>query len=203
VPDENVPDDTVPDENVPASATRRRGRTAPFVALAIAVVCVALFLVLAGADSGDSESVDTPLMGRPAPEAIGELAGGQPFDLARRKGSWVVLNFFDSNCVPCVQEHPALVGFAESQEALGDQGAELITVVYGDDPDGVTRFFRDNGGGWPVVYDDDGSISAAFGVNLVPETWVVDPDGVIRWRTISTVSTEQLNQVVGSLRTLR
>ncbi len=75
--------------------------------------------------------------------------------------------------------------------------------MYGDDPGGVQQFFADNGGDWPVVYDDDGSISAAFGVNLVPETWILDPDGVIRWRTISPVTTDQLNQVVNDLRTLR
>jgi cytochrome c biogenesis protein CcmG/thiol:disulfide interchange protein DsbE len=184
-------------------ARPRRSRTAPFVALAIATVCAALFVVLAGADEGSGESVETPLMFGPAPEAIGALEDGTTFDLARRKGSWVVLNFFDSNCVPCVEEHPALVEFHESQEGLGSQGAELITIVYGDDPQGVRDFFDDNGGDWPVVYDDDGSISAAFGVNLVPETWIVDPDGLIQWRTISKVTTAGLNQVVRELRTAR
>ena len=196
-----MPDDlAMPDDPAPPA---RRSRSAPFIALAIAVVCGALFLVLAGAKNSRSESDETPLMGRPAPQAIGELENDATFDLSRRKGSWVVLNFFDSNCQPCVLEHPALVGFDESQEALGDQGAELVTIVYGDDPGGVQQFFADNGGDWPVVYDDDGSISAAFGVNLVPETWILDPDGVIRWRTISPVTTDQLNQVVNDLRTLR
>jgi cytochrome c biogenesis protein CcmG/thiol:disulfide interchange protein DsbE len=187
----------------PSASPSRRGRMAPFIALAVALVCAGLFFVLAGAESDDKESADSPLLGRPAPEAFGELENGTPFDLARRKGSWVVLNFFDSNCVPCVQEHPDLLGFDESQQALGSGGAELVTVVYGDDPDGVREFFEDNGGEWPVVYDADGSISAAFGVNLVPETWVIDPDGVIQWRTISMVTTDGLNQVVDSLRTMR
>ena len=39
----------------------------------------------------------------------------QPFDLARRKGSWVVLNFFNSTCAPCKAEHPELVEFTEQQ----------------------------------------------------------------------------------------
>jgi len=185
-----------------APARSRRGRSAPLVALVIALVCAGLFFVLAGADNDTSESADTPLMGRPAPQSIGEV-DGQPFDLARRKGSWVVLNFFDSTCIPCREEHPELVGFDESQRALSGQGAELITVVYGDDEAGVESFFDDNGGDWPVVYDDDGSISAAFGVNLVPETWVLDPDGIIRWRTISTVTSAGLNEKLNELRALR
>lgn len=186
----------------PAAPPRRRGRAAPLIALVIALVCGGLFVVLAGADADNGETAQTPLMNRAAPEALGNLDDGTAFDLARRKGSWVVLNFFDSICVPCVQEHPELVAFADGQAALGAEAAELITVVYGDDPDGVREFFAENGGDWPVVYDPDGSISAAFGVNLVPETWIIDPDGVVRWRTISTVTASGLGEVVGDFRTM-
>lgn len=191
------------DQPSTAASPGRRGRLAPIIALVIALVCAGLFFVLAGADNDESESADTPLMLGPAPESIGELADGARFDLARRKGSWVVLNFFDSTCIPCREEHPELVGFDESQQALDGQGAELITVVYGDDEAGVEEFFAANGGDWPVVYDEDGSISAAFGVNLVPETWIVDPDGIIRWRTISKVTSVGLNEKLSELGALR
>jgi len=196
-------DQTVPTpDDAPATAPSRRGRLAPIIALVIALVCAGLFFVLAGADNDSSESADTPLMGRPAPHSIG-VVNDEPFDLAQRKGSWVVLNFFDSTCIPCREEHPELVGFDESQQAMDSQGAELITVVYGDDEDNVQEFFDSNGGEWPVVYDEDGSISAAFGVNLVPETWILDPDGIIRWRTISTVTSVGLNEKLSELRALR
>ncbi len=195
-------DITAADE-APVPARSRRGRSAPIIALVIALACAGLFFVLAGADNDSSESAETPLMGRPAPQSIGEDVNGRMFDLARRKGSWVVLNFFDSTCIPCREEHPELVGFDESQQAMDGQGAELITVVYGDDEAGVEEFFDTNGGEWPVVYDDDGSISAAFGVNLVPETWILDPDGIIRWRTISKVTTVGLNEKLDELRALR
>ena len=65
-----------------------------------------------------TETADTPLLGRPAPDAVGELADGTDFDLARRKGSWVVVNFFDPECVPCVEEHPELVAFDEQERSL-------------------------------------------------------------------------------------
>jgi cytochrome c biogenesis protein CcmG/thiol:disulfide interchange protein DsbE len=177
-----------------------RRKTAPFIALAIAVVCAALFVLLAGAKDDDSETARTPLMGRPAPESIGELADGAPFDLARRKGSWVVLNFFDPTCVPCVNEHPELVKFDDAQAELGDDRAELFTVVYAGENEDVQEFFDDNGGTWPIVFDSDGSISAGFAVNQVPETWIVDPDGVIRWRGIGEMTAAGLNQAVADLR---
>ena len=177
----------------------RRRRAAPFIAIAVALVCAGLFYVLAGADSGASESADTPLLNRPAPDAVGELDDGSTFDLARRKGSWVVVNFFDPECVPCVHEHPELMQFDTAERQLGNAGAELVTVVFRDDRDGVAEFFADEGGDWPVVYDDDGSMATAFGVTLVPETWVIDPNGIVRYRTITTVSADQLDSVIDQL----
>jgi len=180
----------------------RKRRVAPFVALAVAAVLAGLFVVLAGSDTSTNETADTPLLDEPAPEAVGVRADGSAFDLARRKGSWVVLNFFTSTCVPCQQEHPDLVRFAEQQAALGGDGAELYTVVYDDDREAVEEFFAANGGEWPVVYDDDGSIAVAFGVSQVPETWIVDPTGVVRGRVISRVTADFLGTEIQRLREL-
>jgi cytochrome c biogenesis protein CcmG/thiol:disulfide interchange protein DsbE len=179
---------------------RRRGRVAPFVAVAVAAVLAGLFVVLAGSEPSTNETAETHLLGRPAPAAVGELDSGGSFDLARRKGSWVVLNFFTSDCVPCVQEHPELVEFESQQQALGLQGAELYTIVYDDHRDRVEAFFAEHGGDWPVVYDDDGSIAVGFGVAKVPETWIIDPYGVIQGRIISRVTADYLSQQLQALR---
>ena len=182
-----------------ADGARPRRRVAPFVALALAVVLAGLFLVLSGAKSKREESAATPLMGEPAPPAVGELGDGRPYDLARRKGSWVVLNFFDPECGPCVQEHPELVAFSTDTSAVVD-GVELTTIVNSQVPEQVAGFFADNGGSWPIVYDRDGSISDAFGVAQVPETWIVDPDGIVQYRAIGPVTDQQM---LGALTALR
>lgn len=178
----------------------KRGRVAPFVALGVAVVIALLVVVMAGSDPATNETAQSNLVGRPAPAATGTLADGSPFDLARRKGSWVVLNFFTSDCVPCQQEHPDLIRFVDQQRALGANGAELYTIVYDDRRDRVEEFFAENGGDWPVVYDEDGSIGVAFGVPKVPETWIVDPNGVVRVRYISRVDAEGLSSQIQLLR---
>jgi cytochrome c biogenesis protein CcmG/thiol:disulfide interchange protein DsbE len=172
------------------------------VALAVAVLVTGLVVVLASASSGGGTTTSaSPLLGRPAPEAIGELDDGRPFDLSRRKGSWVVLNFFTADCVPCMQEHPELVEFAAQQEALGADGAELYSVVVNDTREDVEQFFADRGGEWPIVYPADAAaIDVAFGVAAVPETWIVDPDGVVRVRMISKVTAEELNVTMQQLR---
>ena len=181
----------------------RRARLAPAIVAVVAVVAAGLLFVLAGAKGDQQDTADTPLLDRAAPAATGHLADGTPFDLSRRKGSWVVLNFFTSTCVPCQQEHPELVRFAEQQAALGDDGAELYSVVVDDDVDAVEQFFAENGGSWPQVYDDDGRFAVAFGVAKVPETWIVDPDGIVRGRIISQVSADLLGSQLQRLRELR
>lgn len=173
-------------------------RVARYVALVVGVVMVAFLGVLVMAEPGDSESASSPLLGRPAPTVESTTIDDQPFDLARRKGSWVVLNFFNSTCVPCRQEHKHLVSFAEEQKK-SDDPVEVYTIV-NDDSDGAVRaFFATFGGDWPKVRDDDGAISVAFGVAKVPESWVVDPDGFVRLRIIGALNegflTERLDEL--------
>jgi cytochrome c biogenesis protein CcmG, thiol:disulfide interchange protein DsbE len=177
----------------------RRGRTVLFTALAVAVVLAVLVVVFAMAKSGAKDTAKTPLLDQPAPAVRTTTIDGQPFDLSQRKGSWVVLNFFGTWCPPCRQEHPELLRFATGQAAQPD-GAELITVVNNDDPDTVRQFFKDNGGSWPVLEDPQGEIYVSFGVSKVPETWIIDPNGYVRYRSIATVTADGLAATLAQLK---
>jgi cytochrome c biogenesis protein CcmG/thiol:disulfide interchange protein DsbE len=159
-----------------------------------------LFVVLAGAEPRTDQTAATPFLDAPAPEVRGELADGREFDLSRRKGSWVVLNFFTSTCIPCQAEHPELIRFVEQQRALGTDGAEFYTVVVDDRREAVEDFFAEEGGDWPIVYDPEGRFSVAFGVAKVPETWIIDPNGIVRGRVISQVTAEFLGTQLQQLR---
>lgn len=175
-------------------------RVAPWIAAAVAVVLTGLFVMLLVNRGGPTDSAATPLIGNPAPEAHGTLDDGTPFDLARRKGSWVVLNFFSHNCIPCIAEHDELVEFVDMQRALGAEGAELYTVVKDSTREQVEEFFAERGGDWPIVYDDEFQFQVEFGVARVPETWVIDPDGFVRMRTISTVEASDLSLTIQAMR---
>jgi cytochrome c biogenesis protein CcmG, thiol:disulfide interchange protein DsbE len=162
---------------------RRRPRIAPFIALGIAVVIGVFVVVLARSSSNDADAVSSFRIGKPAPQVVSTTIDDEPFDLARRRGSWVVLNFFNSTCVPCKAEHGDLVQFVEQQRELGAAGAELYTIAQlPDDDEKVRQFFADNGGDWPAVRDYTGTIAVAFGTALVPETWIIDPNGIVRQR---------------------
>ena len=112
----------------------------------------------------------------------------------------MVLNFFNSTCVPCRNEHPQLVAFAAAQQSADDP-VELYTVVNDDSDEAVEAFFSANGGDWPKVKDDDGAISVAFGVAKVPETWVIDPNGFVRLRIIGELTEGFLQERIDMMRT--
>jgi len=175
----------------------RGRRIAPWIALGVAAVIAALFIVLAGSDNTRSDTVTNFAVGKPAPAMLTTTLDGKPFDLSRRKGSWVVLNFFNTTCLPCKAEHPELVKFAGQQQSLGVDGAELYTVTWGvDSEDAVKQWFADNGGDWPIVRDPNGSMSVSLGVAQVPETWIVDPQGVIVQRIPSQIAADALSQTI-------
>lgn len=177
-----------------------RRRVAPYVVAVVAVVMAGLLWVLVSAGDSTTTSGGSPLLGRPAPVATGTYDDGRPFELSRRKGSWVVLNFFTHDCVPCIREHPELIEFADQQQALGADGAELYTIVQNSSREEVAEFFAERGGDWPVVFDDRAEFQNGFGVALVPETWIIDPNGVVRRRFIAEVEAEPLSVLLQDLR---
>ncbi|HZX54110.1 MAG TPA: TlpA disulfide reductase family protein [Ilumatobacteraceae bacterium] len=172
---------------------------APFVSLAVAAVVAVLFVVLANGKSAKPDVTSSFLLNRPAPAAISTTLDNKPFDLSRRKGSWVVLNFFQSTCLPCKAEHPELVAFAAQQASVAD-GAELYTVIKDDPDSAVAKWFAEHGGSWPIVKDDNGAIATAFGVAQVPETWIIDPSGVVVRRIPTTITADFLSTQLEQLR---
>jgi cytochrome c biogenesis protein CcmG/thiol:disulfide interchange protein DsbE len=173
------------------------------VAAGLAVVLGVFIWILVSADGGRQETAETPLLGRPAPASVGHFADGTPFNLSLRKGSWVVLNFFRHDCVPCVREHPELIRFVDQQRSLGLDGAEFYSIVQSSTVEQVDEFFAERGGDWPIVYDDDVEFQIDFGVVQVPETWVIDPDGIIQLRAISEITADVLSANIQRLRELR
>ena len=173
-------------------------KIAPKVALVAAILAVAFIVVLVIASPESQTDADSPLLGNPAPAVVTTTIEDETFDLARRKGSWVVLNFFNSTCVPCRAEHPELLAFADAQ-AKTAQPAELYTVINDDSDGAVKAYFDEHGGSWPKLRDDNGTIAVAFGVARVPETWIVDPNGFVRLRIAGKLTEGLLDEQLAML----
>jgi cytochrome c biogenesis protein CcmG, thiol:disulfide interchange protein DsbE len=186
--------------DVPTVATRRP--VAPYLALGLALLIAAFVALLARAPKGDApESAATPLLNAAAPNLAGKTINGDTFDLASRRGSWVVLNFFSSTCTPCREEHPALVEFYDAQAAKPPESrVELVSSVFAQDEAPVRKFFAEQGGGWPVVFDPNNAAAIAYSIAKVPETWIIDPNGVVRKHVITTLTAERLELLISQLR---
>jgi cytochrome c biogenesis protein CcmG, thiol:disulfide interchange protein DsbE len=179
-----------------------RRKVAPFITLALALVIASVVVVLARAPKGDRpDTAATPLLGKPAPDIAGVTIDGGSFSLSSRRGSWVAVNFFQTSCTPCRIEHPELAAFVARQPDLpADRQTEFVTVVWVDTAENVRQFFAEKGGSWPVVLDDAGQIGFAYSMAKVPETWIIDPNGLVRKRLISTVTAVGLQAEIDVLR---
>jgi cytochrome c biogenesis protein CcmG/thiol:disulfide interchange protein DsbE len=176
-----------------------RGRVALVSSIAIAVVLGALVLVLSGAKPSTTRAADSPLLGKVSPPLAGDtlVAGdgdAEGYDLVDKAGTWVLVNFFATWCVPCQAEHDDLIAFSNAHASAGD--ASLVSVVFDDEPDAVRAYFRKRGGDWPVVNDEDGKIATDFGVTGVPESYLIDPNGIVRAKIVGGVEADKLEKLL-------
>ena len=133
----------------------------------------------ASADQGDGVIEFKPGMpikeGVQAPDFTGELIDGTSITLSELQGKPVIINFWATWCGPCVKEMPA---FERLKDDFGDK-IGIIAVNCGDDAGTVKDFVEENGYTFPVVLDEEYSISMLYPTNSIPYTVVVDAEGKV------------------------
>jgi cytochrome c biogenesis protein CcmG/thiol:disulfide interchange protein DsbE len=197
-PDEITPDPDPDPEPRPVVSGIRRTRRGLWIAVGVLVPVFLLVVVFATRPSASTRSVKSPLLGKPAPAAESTTIDGEAVKLSDLEGKWVVVNFFATWCVPCRIEHSELVKFHEAHQAAGD--AAVIGVVFSDSSQAVKEFRKDEGGTWPMLTDPGGSIALHFGVSGVPESFLVDPDGIVRSRILGGVRAVDLDRLLAEAR---
>lgn len=163
-------------------------------AIAVGSVVALLIAVLATSNTTQSEvQATSPLQGKAAPEISGPSLDGGNDRLSSYRGKWVVLNFFASWCVPCQQEQADLVRFQDAHESRGD---DVIFAVRFDDPDDgpIHQLMASSGGHWPIV--DNANAKIDYGVTGPPESFLIDPAGIVRAHVIGRVTADFLDQLV-------
>jgi cytochrome c biogenesis protein CcmG/thiol:disulfide interchange protein DsbE len=156
---------------------------------------VGFYAMLQGLQRGtyDPRGVPSALIGqRPPSFALPPLEGsGMPglgdADL-RGLGQPVLVNFWASWCVPCIVEHPQLMRLAR-------QGTPVFGVNYKDRAADAQAFLTRHGNPFQKMgRDEPGRVAIDWGLYGVPETYLLDRDGVIRWRWAGPITPEVLEQ---------
>ncbi|MGB8839771.1 MAG: DsbE family thiol:disulfide interchange protein [Aliidongia sp.] len=133
------------------------------------------------------------MIDKPAPEfALPALMDDRP-GLARTDlaGQPHLVNFFASWCVPCRMEHATLSGFAASGRI------PVVGIAYEDKPEDSKRFLTELGDPYQRIGIDRGGRTAIdFGVYGVPETYIVDATGAIRYRWVGPLTPEALQEEI-------
>lgn len=146
-----------------------------------AALFTALVVAFALGLNHDPSLLPSAMIDRPAPYfALPGLYDTQKGFARADLGHGVTLvNFFASWCAPCREEQPALMALAR------ESGVSLDGIAYKDKPAAARRFLADVGNPYRQIgLDPDGTTAINFGVYGVPETYVVDRTGHIRYRHV-------------------
>ncbi len=159
----------------------------PLVIFAILVVFLAIGL------TRDPHEVPSPLIDKAAPAFTApRLQGGtQPFSAKDMLGQVWLLNTWASWCIACRQEHPVLMEFAKTKTL------PVVGLDYKDqDADGLKWLARFGNPYDITVTDKDGRIGIDYGVYGVPESFLIDKAGIIRYKQIGPITEEALRDKI-------
>jgi cytochrome c biogenesis protein CcmG, thiol:disulfide interchange protein DsbE len=167
-------------------SARPRARRSPraialALVLAAAAACGAREESRPGATKDAAPAAGRVAIGAPAPAYATTSLAGDSVSLAAQRGKVVLLNVWATWCHPCRDEIPEL---RQIHARYRERGLELIGVsVDGDGSDDAIRdFMREFQMTYPVWRDPAERVSAQFLVLGVPATFLIDREGVLRWR---------------------
>lgn len=159
------------------------------------ILLVLLYFLRAGLSLNPKE-VPSPLIGKPAPDfSLPRLdQPEQRISRADMVGQVWVLNVWASWCVACRQEHPLLVQYAKQSKV------PIYGLNYKDERAAGMKWLADFGNPYAAsISDRDGRVGIDFGVYGVPETFVIDREGIIRYKQIGPLTPEVLRNTIEPL----
>ncbi len=153
--------------------------------VSIVVVVTTLIVVVLGMGFGsDPHSVPSVLAGKPAPACALSSLDGEQLSLADLGGKPILLNFWSTWCVPCKTEHALL---QRASQAYGDR-VEFIGIVYQDTAENARGYLKRLGSNYRQFMDPNSECAIDYGVAGVPETFFINPQGVVFTKQVGPVT---------------
>lgn len=151
------------------------------------VLFIALVAFLLIGLQRDPHEVPSPLINKPAPDfRLPQLQeNAKTFSPQEMRGKVWLLNFWGTWCPACRDEHPRLIEYAKSG------AVPIYGVDYKDDPEAALQLLSELGNPYVLTaFDVDGRVSIDFGVYGAPESYLIDRNGVIRFKQIGPITDE-------------
>jgi cytochrome c biogenesis protein CcmG/thiol:disulfide interchange protein DsbE len=157
--------------------------------LLIFMALVALFMMSLGKDT---RLVPSALIGKPAPAfQLADLNSEQTISPQKLVGQRWLLNVWASWCAACKQEHPYLNQLAATTDHL------LVGLNYKDSDEAAKTWLAERGDPYQLIaVDDKGSAGLDWGVYGVPETFLIDENGIIQYKHIGPLNVTVINELV-------
>lgn len=160
-------------------------------------IAVPIIMLLGYGLSRDPRAIDSPLPGRAAPDfALAQLEAADSISLSSLRGSVVVVNFWASWCIPCRDEHPVLLDATRKYEP---KGVKFIGIAYNDKPEDSKRWLEELGKAYPSLLDPGARTAIDYGVTGVPETFILDKQGVVAFKKFGPITVAEITHKLDSL----
>ena len=175
-------------------------RPARWAALLVGVVVAALAVVLATQVSTDprADAARSRLLGKTAPNFSLDDLAGQTVSTQGLAGRAVIVNFWNTWCIPCQQELPALQEFYVRHASESDFA--LVGIVRDDTTGAVRAYVKAEGIQWTVVLDPKAVAALAFGTRGQPETFAISPAGMVVGSQIGPSTVTHLETLLAAAR---
>jgi cytochrome c biogenesis protein CcmG/thiol:disulfide interchange protein DsbE len=161
------------------------------------LVPLGLFIVLVGFLAVglklDPREVPSPLVNKPAPAfTVPQMQQAElQFSSTDMLGKVWLLNVWASWCVACREEHPVLMGLAKQQLI------PIIGLDYKDQRKEAMGVIKRTGNPYDVIaFDADGRVGIDYGVYGVPESYLIDKNGIIRYKEIGPITQDALDKKI-------
>ncbi len=175
----------------PRSSASRKPRLGRFVIPLAAFAAIAIVLGIGIKNSRTVGVIQSPLVGKRAPEWSLPLLDGSGRTVGSKElaGKWYVLNFWGSWCFACKDEHQELLKIRSSSSV------PIIGIDWKDDDGSARNFLETLGNPYAsVAADHDGRVVVDWGVYGAPESFLVNPEGVVVYKKIGPITPEEWNE---------
>lgn len=172
------------------------GHLVRWIAAAVVVVIIAFGVVLATQHRSEASVPRLVQEQAKVPTIDTTTLDGKRLTNATLRGKTYLVNVWNTWCIPCRQEEPALREFYDRHKSESDFG--MVGLVRDDDK-GTVESYVDNGSvTWPVVFDD--RLLTRFGTTGQPESYVISPDGIAVCGRIGATTIDELESWLATAR---